>query len=88
MDQPVEAAVVGTGIGALAAEAATKKLAKVYAVEHDLLKDYTADGYTAAVEELIRKTQSERGAVPAHLSGSRFRAEARDAISIRCWSAT
>jgi electron transfer flavoprotein alpha subunit len=52
---PVEAAVVGTGIGALAAEAATKKVAKVYAVEHDLLKDYTADGYTAAVEALIRK---------------------------------
>src|SRR5580704_7284992 len=52
---PVEAAVVGTGIGALAAEAATKKIAKVHAVEHDLLKDYTADGYTAAVEALIRK---------------------------------
>jgi electron transfer flavoprotein alpha subunit len=52
---PVEAAVVGSGVGALAAEAATKKVAKVYAVEHDLLKDYTADGYTAAVEALVRK---------------------------------
>ena len=51
----LEAAVAGSGIGALAAEAATKKLAKVYAVEHELLKDYTADGYTAAVEALIRK---------------------------------
>ncbi len=54
---PVEAAVVGKGIGTLANEAATKKLAKVWAVEHDLLETYTADGYTAAVEELIGKTQ-------------------------------
>ena len=52
---PVEAAVVGSGVGALAADAATKNVAKVYAVEHDLLKDYTADGYSAAVEELIRE---------------------------------
>jgi electron transfer flavoprotein alpha subunit len=52
---PVEAAIAGTGVGTLAAEAATKKVAKVYAVEHDLLKDYTADGYTAAIEELVRK---------------------------------
>jgi electron transfer flavoprotein alpha subunit len=57
LNQPVEAAVVGSGIGALAADAATKKLAKVWAVESDLLKDYTADGYTAALEELIKKVK-------------------------------
>ena len=50
----LHAAIPGSGVGALAAEAATKKCAKVYAVEHDLLKDYTADAYTAAVEALIR----------------------------------
>ena len=55
LNQPVEAAVIGQGINALAVEAATKKLAKVYAVEHDLLKDYTADSYTAAIEALVRK---------------------------------
>src|SRR5216683_463596 len=55
LGEPVEAAVAGKGIGALAAEAATKKLAKVYAVESDLLNDYTADGYTAAIEALVRK---------------------------------
>jgi electron transfer flavoprotein alpha subunit len=55
LGQPLEAAVVGHGIGALAAEAATKKSAKVYAVEHELLEAYTADGYSAAVEELVRK---------------------------------
>lgn len=48
------AAIPGSGIAALAAEAATKKCAKVYAVDHDLLKGYTADAYTAAVEGLIR----------------------------------
>ena len=53
---PVEAAIAGEGAAALAADAATKKLAKVYAIEHALLKDYTADAYTAAMEELIRKT--------------------------------
>ena len=55
LGQPVEAAVVGKGIGALAAEAATKKLAKVRAVEHELLASYTPDGYAAALEELIKK---------------------------------
>ena len=37
----MEAAVVGHGIAALAAEAATKKVAKVYAVEHELLEQRT-----------------------------------------------
>ena len=51
------AALPGSGVGALAAEAATKKCAKVYAVEHELLKDYTADAYTAGVEALIRQVK-------------------------------
>jgi electron transfer flavoprotein alpha subunit len=54
MGTELYAAIPGSGIGALAAEAAAKKCTKVYAVEHDLLKDYTADAYTAAVEALIR----------------------------------
>jgi electron transfer flavoprotein alpha subunit len=53
MGTELYAAIPGSGVNALAAEAATKKCAKVYAVEHDLLKDYTADAYTAAVEALI-----------------------------------
>ena len=55
MGTELHAAIPGSGIGALAAEAATKKCAKVYAVEHELLKDYTADAYTAAVEALIQQ---------------------------------
>lgn len=51
----VSAAVVGQGIEGLAAELGAKKLDRVYAVTHDALKSYTADGYAAAVEQLIRK---------------------------------
>ena len=53
--QTVSAAVAGQGIGVLAGELARKKLDRVYAVEHSLLAAYTADGYTAALEQLIRK---------------------------------
>ncbi len=49
------AAVVGQGIGGLAQELARKKLDHVHAVEHALLAPYTADGFTAALEQLIRK---------------------------------
>ena len=51
----VYGAVVGQGIGALAEELARKKLDHVHAVEHPLLATYTADGFTAALEQLIRK---------------------------------
>jgi len=54
MGTDLHLALAGSGIAALAAEAATKKCAKVHAVEHDLLASYTADAYTAAFEALIR----------------------------------
>ena len=57
LSQPVNAAVVGHNVSALADEAATKKLAKVWAVEHELLDAYTADGYTAALQQLIQKAR-------------------------------
>ena len=57
LGQPVEAAVAGHGMAALAAEAAAKKLAKVYSVEHELLGHYTADAYTAALEDLVRRVK-------------------------------
>jgi electron transfer flavoprotein alpha subunit len=49
--QTVSAAVVGE-----AGELAGKKLDRVYTVKHELLANYTADGFTAALEQLIRKT--------------------------------
>jgi electron transfer flavoprotein alpha subunit len=51
LGQTVSAAVVGQ-----AGELAGKKLDRVYTVEHELLANYTADGFTAALEQLIRKT--------------------------------
>jgi electron transfer flavoprotein alpha subunit len=55
LGQPVFAAVPGSGVGALASEAASKAIAKVHAVEHLLLKDYTPDAFTAALEQLIKQ---------------------------------
>jgi electron transfer flavoprotein alpha subunit len=51
------AAVVGQGVTALAGELGSKKLDRVYVVRHELLGPYTADGYTAALEQLIRKSE-------------------------------
>jgi electron transfer flavoprotein alpha subunit len=59
LQQPVSAAIAGQGIGPLAAELTGKQLDKVYAVEHDLLKDYTPDGYTAALKQLIAQVKPE-----------------------------
>ncbi|HYL75370.1 MAG TPA: electron transfer flavoprotein subunit alpha/FixB family protein [Bryobacteraceae bacterium] len=53
------AALAGHDISLLANELATKKLDKVYAVDHDLLSAYTADAYTSALEQLIRKVNPE-----------------------------
>src|SRR5260370_43484 len=50
------AAVVGQGIDALAGELAEENLDQVYAATHDLLAASTADGYTAALDQLIKKT--------------------------------
>ena len=52
---PVSIAVAGAGVAALAAEAAQKNVAKVYAVDHALLVEYTADGLTSALEQLVKQ---------------------------------
>ncbi|MCU1273602.1 MAG: electron transfer flavoprotein alpha subunit [Bryobacterales bacterium] len=53
LQQPVSAAVLGADVSGLAGELAGKQLARVHAVEHALLKDYTPDGYTEALRQLI-----------------------------------
>ena len=53
LNTTASAAVLGKGIGPLAAELGTKQLEKVYAVEHDLLKDYTPDAYCIALRQLL-----------------------------------
>jgi len=49
----VSAAVVGQDVSAAAGELAGKRLERVHAVEHELLKDYTPDAYAAALQQLI-----------------------------------
>ncbi len=51
------AAVLGQGISGLAGEIASKQLEKVWAVEHELLKDYTPDAYSAALRQLIAEAK-------------------------------
>ena len=49
------AAVLGEGIAPLAGELSGKALSKVFALEHPLLKTYTADGYVYALEQIVKK---------------------------------
>jgi len=56
----LEAAVVGPNSSAIATEVASKKLAKVYAVESAKLDPYTPDAFSAALKQLLT-------AKPAHL---------------------
>jgi electron transfer flavoprotein alpha subunit len=44
----------GQSVAALASELSTRKLEKVYAVDHALLEPYTADGYVAALQQLVQ----------------------------------
>jgi electron transfer flavoprotein alpha subunit len=51
------AAVLGADVARAAGELAGMKLAGVWAVSHALLAEYTADGWTAALEQLIAEVQ-------------------------------
>jgi len=49
------AAVIGRAVAGMTAEVATKQLDRVVAVEHDLLGEYTSDGYVLALEQLVKQ---------------------------------
>jgi electron transfer flavoprotein alpha subunit len=51
----LEAAVLGSGITAIASEIATKKVAKVYAIESPRLDPYTPDAFSYALKEFLQK---------------------------------
>ena len=53
LSQPVTAVVLGAATESQAAEAASKSPDKVVRVEHPLLAHYTADGFIAALQQLI-----------------------------------
>ncbi len=54
---PASAAVLGSAVRPLAAELAGKQLETVYAVEHELLADYTPDGYVLALRQLLERVK-------------------------------
>jgi electron transfer flavoprotein alpha subunit len=53
---PLEAAILGNELADLPQQIARHGAAKVHAVEHPLLAQYTADGFARAAEQLIRAT--------------------------------
>jgi len=61
---PCSAAVLGAGISPLTTELATKKLAQVFSVQHDLLAEYTSDGYVIALEQAIKQSGAEYVLLP------------------------
>ncbi len=53
----VEIAVLGSGIGTIAAELAGKKAARVYAIESPQLAAYTSDAYVYVLKEFLSNKQ-------------------------------
>src|SRR5262249_24810075 len=53
----VEAAILGAGVGTLAAEIAAKKLSKVNGIESARLEPYTPDAFAAALQQFIAAKQ-------------------------------
>jgi electron transfer flavoprotein alpha subunit len=61
---PLHAVVIGAAIDALANEAAAYPVQRVFALHHALLSSYTPDGYTAALEQLIKAARTEAVVFP------------------------
>ncbi len=53
MGWTLEAAVLGSGVAAIATEVAAKKLAKVYCIESTKLERYTPDAFAVALKSLV-----------------------------------
>jgi electron transfer flavoprotein alpha subunit len=55
----ISALVIGKGVSAFADELATKNVAEVLRVEHDLLEAYTPDGYCFALSQVINAAKPD-----------------------------
>jgi electron transfer flavoprotein alpha subunit len=62
---PLAGVVLGSGIESLAKEAAAYPAAELFVLDHPLLAQYTPDGYTAVLEQLL-KAQKPEAVVFAH----------------------
>src|SRR5213083_2867296 len=54
---PLEAAIVGSGVGSLANEVASKKVGKVYDIESAKLEPYTPDAFAARLKQFLKSIQ-------------------------------
>lgn len=61
---PLEAAVVGSGVGSIASEVAGKKLGKVYDVESSKLAPYTPDAFAAGLKQFVESKQPKLVLMP------------------------
>src|SRR5208282_5657616 len=55
----ISAAVIGKGISTFADELATKNIAEVLVIEHDLLEAYTPDGFCIALKQVIESANPD-----------------------------
>jgi electron transfer flavoprotein alpha subunit len=60
----LEAVVVGSGVGDVAAEVAAKKVSKVYDIEPAKLEPYTPDGFVAALKGFVEEQQPKLVLMP------------------------
>jgi electron transfer flavoprotein alpha subunit len=60
----VSVLVVGKSVGPFAEELATKDVAEVLQVEHDLLESYTPDGYCVALKQIIEQAKPDLVLLP------------------------
>jgi electron transfer flavoprotein alpha subunit len=68
----VSAVVLGQGTAALAAELAACALDRVYALEHERLASYTADGFTSALDWLVARLRPDLVLLPHTYRGRDF----------------
>jgi electron transfer flavoprotein alpha subunit len=60
----VSALVLGKGVGPFAEELATKDVAEVLQVEHELLESYTPDGYCVALKQIVQQARPDLVLLP------------------------
>lgn len=61
---PVSAVVLGSDASSLATDATRFGVDRVFCLEHELLSQYTPDGYTSALEQLIRSQSPDAVVFP------------------------
>jgi electron transfer flavoprotein alpha subunit len=61
---PLEAAVLGSGIASIATEVASKKLARVYAIDSAKLGPYTPDAFSACLKQFFESKQPKLVLMP------------------------